>query len=92
MTFKQLLGTRATALWALMMAATVGVGWIGRAHGIADARAAGTAILLVAFVKLYLVGRHFMELRTAPFALRRALDTYALVTGALVVVGQLLLR
>ena len=57
-----------TAVWALLIAATV-VSWLlGTRHDVfvASARVATVGVLVIAFVKVGLVGRHFMELRAAP--------------------------
>ena len=85
-----LLRTRATAVWALLVAATLALWWLGSGEG--DGRAASAAILAIAFLKVHLVGRHFMELRTAPVRLRRALDLYVLATGATLITWVLLSR
>ncbi|PJE05997.1 cytochrome C oxidase subunit IV family protein [Mycobacterium sp.] len=63
---------RATATWALLMVATGVTWWLGADH---DAKAAGGRALVamaipVAFVKVYLIGSEFMEVRNGPRALR----------------------
>lgn len=66
-----LLRQRATAAWAVLMVATA-ISWsLGTHHGVVlhDARVAATGVITIAFVKVFLVGRHFMELREAPRAL-----------------------
>jgi len=55
------------ATWTLLTAATSVSWYLGDGHGAVDV--ASVAVLAVAFVKVYLVGREFMELRTAPTAL-----------------------
>jgi len=54
------------------MVATIGSWAIGTRHGDGDAvRRAGTsAVMVIAFAKVALVGEHFMGLRTAPVLLR----------------------
>jgi heme/copper-type cytochrome/quinol oxidase subunit 4 len=80
--------TRTTAVWALLILATVVSWWLGTDHGLgegSDHRAASVAIVLVAFVKVRLVGLYFMELREAPTALRSLLEAYCLLVCAVVV-------
>jgi hypothetical protein len=82
-----LLRTRTTAVWLLLTVATL-VSWrVGTAHGAGSNDGhdlASVAIVLVAFVKVRLVGLHFMELRGAPRALRGLFEAYCLVVCALV--------
>lgn len=68
-----------TVVWALLMVATV-VSWLLGTHHGTSARAATVLVLVIAFVKVQLVGGHFMELRGAPRPLK------ALFTGWVVVV------
>jgi hypothetical protein len=49
------------------------------------AESTGTAILLLAFVKVRLVGLHFMGLRDAVHPLRALFETWCAVTCALTV-------
>lgn len=58
---------RVVATWAMLTAATTVSWYLGDGHG--AVAFASVAVLAVAFVKVYLVGREFMELRTAPTAL-----------------------
>lgn len=63
-----------TRVWALLTAVTLLSWWIGRGHG-AEYRldaAVTVGVLLIAALKVQLVMRHFMEVRTAPRWLRRA--------------------
>jgi caa(3)-type oxidase subunit IV len=78
-----LLRTPATAVWLILIAAT-GVSWaLGSQHGTHDHRFASVIILLIAFVKVRLVGMYFMELREAPNVLRGLFEAYCLVVCAL---------
>ena len=54
--------------WAVLVALTLLSFWF-RDHGLGPA-AAAVAILALTFVKVYLVGHSFMELRHAPTLLR----------------------
>jgi hypothetical protein len=42
-------------------------------------RAAATLTILIAFTKVFFIGREFMELRAAPFALRAAFNAWVAV-------------
>jgi caa(3)-type oxidase subunit IV len=76
-----LLKSRVSAIWLILIAATL-ISWkIGTDHGV-HAHLATTIVLLVAFVKVRLVGLYFMELRNAPVALRLAFEGYCLVVCA----------
>lgn len=79
----ELLCTRATAIWVLLVAAT-GLSWaLGTNHGI-NHRDASVVILVVAFAKVRFVGLYFMELREAPLPLRAVFEAYCLVICSLV--------
>ncbi|MFJ9588953.1 cytochrome C oxidase subunit IV family protein [Streptomyces acidicola] len=54
-------------VWAVLVTATAISWYLGDGHG--ARRAATVLVLVVAFGKVYLVGRYFMELREAPRAL-----------------------
>jgi hypothetical protein len=62
------LADRPTLVWLVLLAATMLTAVVGLEHD--PSRTAGLVLLTVAFVKLRLVGIHFMELRTAPTPLR----------------------
>lgn len=68
-----------TRVWALLMTVTV-ASWVLGSHQPpgADDAVASVAVLVLAFVKVRLVGHHFMELRDAPAYVRRALDVYCM--------------
>jgi hypothetical protein len=86
------LRTRAAAVWAGLVLASLVSFWLGTDHGFsgADGRRAGTAIVLaIAFVKIRFIGLDFMELRHAPLALRLAFEGWCLIVGC-AVVGLLL--
>lgn len=46
----------------------------------------GCAVVAIALIKVRVVGLHFMELRSAPAALRGAFEAYVVVTGATLLV------
>lgn len=53
--------------------------------------AIGCAVVVIALIKVRLVGLHFMELRNAPAALRGVFEVYVVVTGATLLALYLIL-
>lgn len=83
----------AILVWAGLMIATLVSWWLGTEEGGepgAGASAATTAVIVVTFVKVRFVGRHFMEVRDAPLALRVILDVYVVTVGSMLVVMYLM--
>jgi hypothetical protein len=80
---KSLLLTRTTLIWALLVAATVMSWRLGHGIGPGAARAAGPAILVIAFIKVRFVVLEFMEIRAAPLWLRLALQGWMVMCCAL---------
>lgn len=76
---------RLLIVWGLLVGATAASWFIGADHGLGAGDVAALGVIAVAFVKLWLVGMHFMELRDAPRGLRRAFDAYAVAVPALLV-------
>jgi hypothetical protein len=68
---------RVLAVWVALITATALSWYLGDGHG--EAHLATVGVLVVAFFKVYLVGRYFMELGSAPRAL------HAIFTGWTVV-------
>jgi hypothetical protein len=68
---------RSTAVWVLLVAATIMSWAIGMEHGTGSAIA--MVVLAVAAVKVRFVGLDFMELRNAPVFLRSMLEGYCAV-------------
>lgn len=90
-----LLRTNRTAVlvWAALMLATLVSWWLSTEEGGepgAGASAATAAVIVVTFVKIRFVGRHFMEVREAPLVLRVLLDAYVVLVGATLVAIYLL--
>lgn len=80
----RLFADRQLAAWAILMGATVVTAVLGLEQAGAST-IVGTALLAIAFLKLRLVGIHFMELATAPAGLRLAFEGYVvLVFGVLI--------
>lgn len=80
----RLLASRPTAIWCLLVLATL-ISWrIGHAAG-DDVRRAGIVILVVAFAKVRFVILEFMELRHAPLPLRLIGESWVVIVCALLV-------
>ena len=79
-----LLRTPATAIWMVLIVATMTSLALGTEHGINSHNLASTAILLIAFIKVRLVGLYFMELREAPTVLRGLFEAYCVIVCTLV--------
>jgi len=83
----------AVVVWTGLMIATLVSWWLGTEEGGepgAGASVATTAVIVVTFVKVRFVGRHFMEVRDAPLALRLILDVYVVLICAMLVVMYLM--
>jgi hypothetical protein len=78
-----LLRSRITAVWSLLIAATLLSACVGTGHG--DRTLATLAVIAIAFVKLRCVGLYFMELRHAPLPLRVVFEGYVAVVCGVVV-------
>jgi len=89
MTRAGLLRNPISAVWGLLIVATLISWWLGTDHGVDDLQTASVLVLLVAFVKVRFVGLYFMELRHAPIALRLLFEIWCAVVCATVVVMYL---
>ncbi|MFC4011172.1 cytochrome C oxidase subunit IV family protein [Nonomuraea purpurea] len=75
--------SRVMAAWLFLMGATVLSWYLGDGHG---ARQFATVVVLaVAFIKVYLVGRYFMELREAHRALHLLFGGWTVVVCAVLI-------
>lgn len=82
---RELLLSRTTAIWFLLVAATL-LSWeMGHGVGFQDLRHAGVAILIIAFIKVRFVVLEFMEVRHAPIVLRVLTEAWSVVVCALLV-------
>jgi len=80
---------RTTAIWLLLVLAT-GASWgLGSETRDHASTAAATTLMLVAFIKVRLVGLHFMDLRSAPLALRLVFEAYVVAAFTVVIVMYL---
>jgi hypothetical protein len=82
-------GRPVTVVWLVLMAATLLSWWLGDGHGATEL--AGVLVIATGFLKVALIGDHFMELRTAPWQLRAAFLGWCLVVPA-VMIGIYLIR
>lgn len=83
---RALLLSRITAVWALLVAATM-LSWeLGHGLGFGSARSAGAAILIVTFIKVRFVMLDFMEVRHAPRWMRGVGEAWIVLITTLLVV------
>lgn len=81
----KLVDRRILAIWVLLLGAT-GVAWqLGSDHGVGDTPTAAVLILVIAFVKVRLIGRYFMEIREAPIALTAIFDGWLIAVATTVI-------
>jgi hypothetical protein len=83
---RDLVPPRVALVWAGLVGATLLSWWLGAEHGISNVRTASVVVLVVAFAKVRFVGLHFMDLRSAPPALRGAFEAWCLTVALLVIV------
>lgn len=77
------------AVWAVLVAATCASWWLDADHGATGdtgRTVATTLVLAIAFAKVRYIGLVFMELRTAPAALRLAFEGWVLLVGGVLIV------
>jgi heme/copper-type cytochrome/quinol oxidase subunit 4 len=84
-----LLRSPISAIWGVLIAATLTSWWLGTDHGVSSKETASVLILLVAFVKVRFVGLYFMELRHAPLPLRLIFEGWCAVVSTTVIVMYL---
>ena len=81
-----LLRTRLTAIWLVLLAVTLFSWQMGHGAGKLGPRLSAAAILVAAFVKARFVLLDFMELRNAPLLLRAVIEVWAVVMCAVLIV------
>jgi Prokaryotic Cytochrome C oxidase subunit IV len=74
---KSLLKTRVTLFWVLLMCITYASWELARGHVAAAGKRAAVAVIVAAMLKVRIVAFEFMEIRRAPFGVRRAVDAWA---------------
>jgi hypothetical protein len=73
---------RLTTVWLALTVATCATWWLGTGHlGERGASWEVLSLIAVACVKIHLVGYEFMELRSAPLALRTLFSTWTIALG-----------
>jgi caa(3)-type oxidase subunit IV len=73
-----LLKNRISLIWLALIAATL-ITWQIGTNDSGNPQLGTVAVLLVAFIKVRLVGLYFMELRDAPLPLRLLFESYCLI-------------
>ena len=85
-----LLAKPVSAVWLLLMLATGLSWWLGLDQGAAadqqgDYRYISSSLIIIAFIKVRIVIRYFMEVRQAPLALKLVCDAWVvLVCGTII--------
>lgn len=79
-------GDTQVTVWFVLISATVATAVLGLEQAAGAASAVGVVLLAIAFVKMRLVGIHFMELGNAPRPLRLLFEGYVAVTFTALVV------
>jgi Prokaryotic Cytochrome C oxidase subunit IV len=69
---------RVNAVFACLVVATCVTWWLGSEFSLTGSRfgPAATLTILIAFAKVFFIGRDFMELRAAPFVLRAVFNLW----------------
>jgi hypothetical protein len=73
-------------VWSVLVAATCLSWWVGADRAIHTADVVAAIVVAVAFIKVRLIGIHFMELGRAPVALRSLFEGYAVVVPAVLLI------
>lgn len=81
------ISTRIWTVWLALVLATLFSWWTaaGRPFETSAPQIGAAIAIAVGFGKVWLIGMHFMDLRKAPVALRRAFDAWTVIVGAVVV-------
>lgn len=81
---------RLTASWAVLAGITLFAWWIGAHHGPGPLRpdaAVAVGAIAITLVKVRVIMREFMDLRTAPARLKRVTDAWLAIFGAAMLVA-----
>lgn len=76
---------RITLVWVLLLALTFGSFLVGIEQGAGFASVGAVIIVGIAMLKVRLIGLHFMDVRSAPLALRGLFEGYVLAVFAVLV-------
>lgn len=79
---------RATWVWIGLVAATCVTWWFGAGHPLASISVefATAGAMAIAFAKAFFIGSEFMEIRSAPRALRHAFTLWVVVVGGAAII------
>jgi caa(3)-type oxidase subunit IV len=86
--FSTLLRSRVTLVWLVLICATL-ISWRVGTDVAFHPHFATIVVVIVAFVKVRLVGLYFMELRDAPLLLRILFEAYCVVVCTMILVMYL---
>ncbi|MFA5632223.1 MAG: cytochrome C oxidase subunit IV family protein [Porticoccaceae bacterium] len=82
---KDLVISRTTLIWLLLLGATL-LSWeMGHGIGLDEVKHASIAIIIVSFVKVRFVMYEFMELREAPLFMRLLTDGWIIATTGVLI-------
>lgn len=76
-------------IWLVLAFLTVASWALGEQHSFTSVQATSivsTAMILIGFFKVRLVGMHFMELRHAPWQLRLVFESWVVVVCAVILI------
>lgn len=73
---------RFIVVWGLLVVATLTSFWLGTDHAISSGNTRTVVVMVVAFIKVRLIGLYFMELREAPTLLRGVFEGYCVAACA----------
>lgn len=75
-----------TLVWGVLMLATGLIWWAARGDAVLGLQAA-TIVMVIAAIKVRLIVLYFMELKTAPLALRFLFEGWIVLFTGLILVG-----
>lgn len=75
-------GRPVTIVWFVLIVATLISWYLGDGH--TATKFAAIAVIVTAFIKVAMIGEHFMELRTAPPQLRWAFHGWCLLVPSII--------
>ena len=83
------LASPVVVVWLVLVAITM-LSWVlGAEHILGSAKNLTALLVVIAFVKVWLIGRYFIDLRSAVVPLRLLFDGWVLVVGATLTVTYL---
>lgn len=76
-------------VWSILAAVTLMSWALGAEHILGSTHSLTALLFIVAFVKVWLIGRYFMDLRSAAAPLRLLFDGWVLIVGTALTVVYL---